>query len=59
MKGYKIGERVKSDIRDIEGVIIATDDREDKYRKVKVKYDSFFEGTRWEFESMVCRIITN
>lgn len=57
MKNYKIGDRVKMSMTDEEGVVIATDDRTDEFRKLKVKFDGIFGRTSWKFESMLCKII--
>lgn len=56
---YKIGDRVKTDITNKEGVVIATDDRDDQFAMVKVKFDGFFGGTAWKFESQLNRVLTN
>jgi len=58
MNKFKIGDRVKTDITDKEGVVIATDDRDDQFAKVKVKFDGFFGGTRWKYASTLSRILT-
>lgn len=59
MKKYKIGDIVKTDITDKEGVVIATDDRQDEFAKVKIKFNGIFGETSWEFESMVRKILTS
>lgn len=54
---YKIGDKVKTNISDEEGIVIATDDVQDKYAKVKVKFNNFFRTTSWEFECCLNRIL--
>ncbi len=55
---YKIRDRVKTSTGDKEGTVMATDDREDEYSKVKVRFDGILEGTEWWFESMLDGITT-
>ncbi len=57
MRKYKIGDQVKKDILDDEGIVIAIDDREDEYAKVKVRFNNIFIGTEWVFESMLDKVI--
>lgn len=59
---YKIGDRVVDGF-DEEGTVVATDDKQDGFSKVKVRYDSFFGASgriwkhAWIYESMLSRII--
>ncbi len=57
MNKFKIGDKVKTDITDDEGIVIALDDRSDGYAKVKVKFKGWFGGTSWEFANMLNHII--
>lgn len=57
MKKYKIGDRVKTDMTNREGVIIATNDTKDEFRMVKIRFDGWFKVTEWWFESRVKLII--
>jgi hypothetical protein len=58
MRKLKLGDKIKTDSTDEEGIVIALDDRDDEFAKVKVRfYDIVFRGTEWFFESSLNKII--